>query len=120
MIFPNLTLSNIKDNELFYVNGLRVKETSYKLGKILFQGVKKAGLGYSIWINPVKDKSPIIREFDIDIRLDDLSSNDQTINDKFSNPSTIQINELFKSLQGHPLIDKVNTTKTAYVYKYKE
>ena len=44
-VFPNLVLDGIRDNQLVRVNGLEVEETAYKLGKILFEGVKKAEVG---------------------------------------------------------------------------
>jgi hypothetical protein len=119
-VFPNLVLDSISDNQLVRVNGLEVRETAYKLGKLLFQGEKKAEVGFSIWTNPSKSKSPVIGEFDIDINVEDLNGNNDNNNDKFSDPAVSEINELYKKLQDHPVVYRDNVTKTEYIYKYKE
>ena len=41
-------------------------------------------------------------------------------NDEFSDPAVSEINELYKKLQDHPIVDRDNNTKTEYIYKYKE
>ena len=95
-IFPNLTLGNIQDNQLVNVNDRIVKETSYKLGKLLFNGVKKADVGYSLWNDPTNGNKPIIGEFDIDIKVADLIVKDGDIYDNtFNDPAVSVINTLY-------------------------
>jgi hypothetical protein len=117
-IFPNLTLRNIKDSKLVSVNNLVVEETSFKLGKIFYQDIKKAEVGFNVWTNPSKGKSPLLGEFDIDINVDDLFSNNKNSNDKLSDPVVGAINRLYKTLRDNSLINKDNITKTEYVYQY--
>ena len=52
-IFPNLKLDVSKDTPLSKVNDniLKIKETTFKLGELLFEGVKKAEVEFSLWYN---------------------------------------------------------------------
>jgi hypothetical protein len=118
-VFPNLSINEIKDKQLVRVNGLEVQETKYELGEIRLEGVKKADVGFSIWINPSTGKSPIIGEFDIDIRVEDLIKEKGDKIDVFSDPAVAEINQLYKKLQHQSILNKDNTTKTEYIYKPK-
>ena len=50
-IFPNLKLDVSKDTPLSKVNDdiLKIKETTIKLGELLFEEVKKAEVEFSLW-----------------------------------------------------------------------
>ena len=52
-IFPNLKLDVSKDTPLSKVNDdiLKIKETTIKLGELLFEEVKKAEVEFSLWYN---------------------------------------------------------------------
>ena len=121
-IFPNLKLDVSKDTPLSKVNDdiLKIKETTIKLGELLFEEVKKAEVEFSLWYNLENECIPVISEFDIDVNTKDLTSNSQKGNDIFDNPVIVEIDNLYKNLQNNFAVDKNNTTKTEYFYNYKK
>jgi hypothetical protein len=56
--------------------------------------------------------TPLIGEFDIDINVDDLFSNNKNSNDKLSDPVVYKINLLCKKRRDHPLISRGNILDT--------
>jgi hypothetical protein len=119
--FPNPKLDVSKDTPLTIVNGLQFEETNYKSGEILFDGVKKAEVGFSVWLSK-NDNKLVIGEFDMDVNVRDLVNNDKSVDDVFNDPVISEIDKLYKKMQMHypSIIDKTNTTKTEYVYNYKK
>jgi len=121
-IFPNLKLDVSKDTPLSKVNDniLKIKETTFKLGELLFEGVKKAEVEFSLWCNLENECIPVISEFDIDVNAKDFEPNGQKERDIFDNPVIVEIDNLYKNLQNNFTVDKNNTTKTEFFYNYKK
>ncbi len=83
-LFPKLKLDVLKDKTLSHVNGLKVIETSYELGELLFKDKAKAKIEFSIWCLADNSKKlavagPVIGEFDIDVPLKnpEIDNNDK-------------------------------------------
>lgn len=122
-LFPNLKL-NVMDNKILsHVNGVKVQETSYEIGELLFEDMSIAKIEFSIW-NMLDDSEkptetvPVIGEFDIDVSLNNSDTgNDQT---KTSNPSLKEIEALYKKMQSECIVDINGTTKTKFIYTYNK
>ncbi|MDR4492411.1 MAG: hypothetical protein R2685_16200 [Candidatus Nitrosocosmicus sp.] len=117
-IFPNLKLDVLGFNLLSEVNGIRVKETKYKLGELLSGTTKKAEVEFCTWSLLDDSPRPIIGEFDIDVNAKDLIPNDNDKVNPFSDPVIEKIDSLYAKIQEHDIIDKHGTTKTQFIYNY--
>ncbi len=120
-IFPYLKFDVSKDTPLSKVNGLEFEEINYKSGEILFDSIKKAEVGFSVWSLPGIDNKPVIGEFNIDVKVKDLVNNEKSVEDIFDDPVIKEIDKLYKKMNMHypSIVDKNNTTKAEYVYNYK-
>lgn len=120
-IFPKLNFGLHPTSKILKVNNLSVIETSHKLGKILLGDEKKAGLEVSIWCakdesNKEEELTPIIAEFDIDIKSKDFEKGDQAFELLFVDPAIDKIEILLKEFQKLIPSDKNFKTKTDYMY----
>jgi len=106
---------------LLTVNNLILVETSHDLGKIVFKDNKMAELEFSIWCVLQKDEitsPPVIGEFDIDVRGENLEEQKQEGVVDFANSLVENINTLFQKLQKDVIVNTNLRTKTEYVYYY--
>ena len=121
-IFPNLNLNVSDGQSLLVVNQIKVEETTYKLGEILFMNDKKAEVGLSVWCLSDKAQSPVIAEFDINVNANDLIQGVGNNNNVFDcDPAIGEINELYRKMHSQPIVDKNNKTmtKAGYVYSHR-
>jgi hypothetical protein len=122
-IFPKLKLDVLENKVLSNVNGIKVQETSYEIGDLLFEDLTKAKIEFSIWCMLDDSKNPteivpVIGEFDIDVSLKNLSTdNDQS---KSSESSIKEIEALYKKMQSESIVDINGTTKTEFIYNYNK
>lgn len=115
-IFPNLNLDILENERLSKVNGVQVDEFSYYLGSIEYHDAMDGEMQLGIWHDV--SKSPIIAEFDIDVKAKDLTNSDEIQSNEFPPSKIHEINKLYMALQGEKSIVDLDTskTKTQYVY----
>ncbi|MDF0682521.1 MAG: hypothetical protein P0116_16305 [Candidatus Nitrosocosmicus sp.] len=113
-IFPNLNLNISENARLIRVNGVKVDEISYDLGRVEFHDAMDGHMQLGIWYD--SNKSPIIAEFDIDVEAKDLTDSDNV--EEFPQSKISQINDFYMAFQTEEGIVDLDTskTKTQYVY----
>ena len=135
-IFSNLDLGIQSDEGLLLVNRFIAKEFSYKLGIIKFKDENIAETGISLWykmpsteesmedndfsLDSIKNKTPLIVEFDIDIKAKKSSSDNGTVFHEFPSSLLEETEMFFRSmaLRKEDMADLCATkTKTQFVYE---
>jgi hypothetical protein len=118
-IYPGLKRMDISPSEgLFTVNGFVAKEISYDLGRIKFEDEDKAKTGISLWYLP-STEIPVIVEFDIDIRANEVPNNSKMMLEEFPFSLTYEVYNFYTAMQGDSISDAdALTTKTEYAYNY--
>lgn len=122
-LFPKLKLDVLEDKTLTYVNRIKVQETTYELGELLFEDNIKANMEFSIWCLEDDPKKlakikPVIGEFDIDVSLKDSNVNNNHTENPFNGPSIEVIKSLYKKIQYESIVNPKGTTKTQFFYNY--
>ena len=117
----------MKDKSLTKVNGIRVQETNYELGELLFEDKIKAKIEFSIWCLVLVDESnkltvtePRIGEFDIDFPLKSSETDNNDKENLSRDPSIKEIETLYKKMQSESIVDLKGTTKTKFFYNYNK
>ena len=126
-IYPDLQLDISPYEILSKVNDFAATEISYDLGKLIFKNGKKAKVQISLWYS-LKDngrksidsiETPLIGEFDIDVKAEALTGADGSISEEFPDSIMADIDEFYGALQQKDIADKgANKTKTQYAYDY--
>ena len=127
-IYPNLKLDISPSENLLKVNDFEATEISYDLGNLIFKNGKKAKAQLSLWYllkdngKPIDSiETPLIGEFDIDVKAENSTNVDGSIYEEFPQSSIADINEFYGALQQEGIADKgTKKTKTEYVYDYKK
>jgi hypothetical protein len=109
------------------------KEFSYELGNIIFKDGNKAKTEISLWyesteeddedfsLSLIKNKIPVIVEFDIGIEAKESSSHNATLSDEFPSSFFDETKTFYMALQKEDIADlSAKKTKTEFVYEYKE
>lgn len=119
LIYPSLKRMGISPSEgLFKVNGFEAREISYDLGRIKFENEDKAKTGISLWYLS-NTETPIIVEFDIDIKANEVSKHSDMLLEEFPFSLIYELYIFYIAMQKESISD-VNAlaTKTEYAYNY--
>jgi hypothetical protein len=98
-------------------------ETSYELGELLFEDKSIAKIECSIWCLADSSKKltvtePVIGEFDIDVSLKNVETDNNDKENQSNSPSIMRIETFYKKMQSESIVDPNGTTKTKFVYDY--
>jgi hypothetical protein len=127
-VFPNLDLGILSTESLLRVNGFMAKEFSYELGQIIFKDGNKAKTEISVWyesneededfsLQSIKNKIPVIVEFDIGIEAKESSVDNTTLSDQFPSSFLEKIKTFYMALQKNDIVDlSAKKTKTEFAY----
>jgi hypothetical protein len=128
-IFPNLRLDIPLERQLTIVKGFVANEISYTLGRLKFDDETEARVQYSLWYESRKKKTPVIAEFDIDIKVDNTEKSNKDLLEGFPISLLNSIYNIYQGLQKEDIArfkekgsthSKSPKTKTQYAYEYKK